>query len=129
MAVQLNHTIAMATDPADSARFLADILGLGTPRRWGPFHEVQLDNGAAIDFMDAGGHPVTAIHYAFLVTEDEFDDVFGRIQAQGLAHYADPHKQHPGEINHDDGGRGVYWDDPDGHLLEMITVPYGGWPS
>ena len=129
MPVQLNHTIAMATDPAASAQLLADVLGLAAPHAWGPFHEVRLDNGVAIDFMDCGGNPVSAIHYAFLVSEDEFDQIFGRIQERGLAHFADPHKQHPGEINHDDGGRGVYWDDPDGHLLEMMTVPYGGWPS
>jgi len=129
MPVQLNHTIAMATDPAASAQFLADVLGLAAPHAWGPFHEVRLDNGIAIDFMDAGGNPVSAIHYAFLVSEAEFDQIFGRIQARGLVHYADPHKQRPGEINHDDGGRGLYWEDPDGHLLEMITVPYGGWPS
>ena len=129
MPVQLNHTIAMATDPAASAQFLADVLGLAAPHAWGPFHEVRLDNGIAIDFMDAGGNPVSAIHYTFLVSEAEFDQIFGRIQERGLVHYADPHKQRPGEINHDDGGRGLYWEDPDGHLLEMITVPYGGWPS
>ena len=129
MPVQLNHTIAMATDPASSAAFVCEILGLGTPRRYGPFHEVQLTNDVTIDFLDSGGHPVTGIHYAFLVTEDEFDGIFGRIQARGLDYYADPHQQQPGEINTNDGGRGVYWAAPDGHWLEILTVPYGGWPS
>ena len=129
MPVQLNHTIATATDPAASAELLSEVLGLGTPRRYGPFHEVQLANGASIDFLDAGGHPVHGIHYAFLVTEDEFDQIFGRIQDRGFDYYADPHQQQPGEVNHGDGGRGVYWADPDGHWLEILTVPYGGWPS
>ena len=129
MTVQLNHTIALATDPAASARFLSEVLGLGAPRRYGPFHEVQLDNGATIDFMAAGDHPVHGIHYAFLVSEGEFDEIFGRIQEQGLDYYADPHQEQPGEINHGDGGRGVYWADPDGHWLEILTVPYGGWPE
>jgi catechol 2,3-dioxygenase-like lactoylglutathione lyase family enzyme len=129
MGPQFNHTIAMATDPAASSKFLADVLDLDPPHAWGPFHEVRLTNGVAIAFMDAGGHPISTLHYAFLVSEAEFDEIFERLQERGLQHWADPHKQRPGEINRDDGGRGVYWDDPDGHLLEMITVPYGGWPS
>jgi catechol 2,3-dioxygenase-like lactoylglutathione lyase family enzyme len=65
-------------------------------------------------------------HYAFLVSEDEFDAIFGRIRAGGLDYWADPFQQQPGEINTHDGGRGVYWHDPDGHVLEIITRPYGG---
>jgi catechol 2,3-dioxygenase-like lactoylglutathione lyase family enzyme len=129
MPVQLNHTIALATDPEASAALLSEMLGLGTPRRYGPFHEVQLDNGVTIDFLDSGGQPILGIHYAFLVTEAEFDEIFGRIQERGIEHYADPHKHQPGEINTNDGGRGVYWDHPDGHFLEILTVPYGGWPT
>ena len=128
MPAQLNHTIALSTDPEASAAFLSEMLGVGT-RVYPPFHEVQLANGASIDFLDSGGHPINAIHYAFLVTEQEFDEVFGRIQARGLDYYADPHKQRPSEINTNDGGRGVYWSDPDGHWLEILTVPYGGWPG
>jgi catechol 2,3-dioxygenase-like lactoylglutathione lyase family enzyme len=75
------------------------------------------------------GDTFTMQHYAFLVTEDEFDQIFGRIQERGLEIYADPHGHQPGEINHHDGGRGVYWADPSGNLLEIITVPYGGWPE
>jgi len=63
--------------------------------------------------------------HAFLVTEAEFDEIFGRIRERGLDIFADPHAQQPGEINHHDGGRGVYWADPDGHWLEIITRPYG----
>ena len=63
------------------------------------------------------------------MTEAEFDEIFGRIQDRGLEHWADPFKREPGRINHNDGGRGVYWDDPNGHVLEILTVPYGGWPA
>ena len=129
MPVQLNHTIALATDPAASAGQLAEILGLDEPRRWGPFHEVRLANDMTIDFMDSGGQPILGIHYAFLVTEDEFDDIWGRIKERGLDWWADPHQQQKGEINPNDGGRGLYWEHPDGHWLEILTVPYGGWPD
>jgi len=129
MPVQLNHTIALATDAAASADQLAEILGLDEPRRYGPFHEVRLANDMTIDFMDSGGQPILGIHYAFLVTEDEFDEIFGRIKERGLDWWADPHRQQKGEINHGDGGRGLYWEHPDGHWLEILTVPYGGWPD
>lgn len=124
MTVQLNHTIVHASDPEASATFLAEILGRPAPVRWGPFMGVEVDNGVALDFMADDG-PIAGQHYAFLVSEAEFDEIFGRIQARGLDYYADPHGNHPGEINHHDGGRGVYWPDPDGHWLEIITRPYG----
>ena len=124
MAVQLNHTIVAARDKRASASLLADLLGLPEPTTYGPFSVVELSNGVSLDFMDdAHVHPR---HYAFLVTEDEFDEIFGRIEARGLPFWADPFEQQPGQINHQDGGRGVYWHDPDGHVLEIITRPYGG---
>lgn len=125
MSIQLNHTIVAARDPQASAAFLAGLLGRGAPVRFGPFHGVALDNGVTLDFMRAGGD-IAAQHYAFLVSEDEFDQVFGRIRERGLAYWADPGHHQPGQINHADGGRGVYWSDPDGHNLEIITRPYGG---
>ena len=67
-------------------------------------------------------------HYAFLVTEDDFDQIYGRILERGIEHYPEPHFGRKNEINHNDGGRGVYWCDPSGHFLEILTVPYGGWP-
>jgi catechol 2,3-dioxygenase-like lactoylglutathione lyase family enzyme len=63
------------------------------------------------------------------VAVPEFDEILGRIEANGLGYWADPHNLGAGQINHHDGGRGVYWRDPDDHMLEIITVPYGGWPS
>ncbi len=124
MPVQLNHTIVAARDRHASAAFLADLLGLAEPTTYGPFAVVQLDNDVSLDFMEeAEVHPR---HYAFLVSEEEFDEVFGRIRARGLDPWADPFHKRPGYINTNDGGRGVYWQDPDGHVLEIITRPYGG---
>jgi catechol 2,3-dioxygenase-like lactoylglutathione lyase family enzyme len=127
MPVQLNHTLVAAKDKAASARFLAEMFDLAEPTPYGPFLCVETENGVSLDYMEVDDEHVHAQHYAFLVSEEEFDAIFARIQERGLDHWADPHKQHPGEINHGDGGRGVYFDDPDGHLLEALTVPYGGW--
>jgi catechol 2,3-dioxygenase-like lactoylglutathione lyase family enzyme len=124
MPVNLNHTIVAARDRQESATFLADLLGLPAPTSYGPFAVVELANDVSLDFMD--DPEVHARHYAFLVTEPEFDAIFGRIQARGLDYWADPFQQQPGEINTHDGGRGVYWLDPNGHVLEIITRPYGG---
>ncbi|MEU5580021.1 VOC family protein [Streptomyces huasconensis] len=125
MAIELNHTIVAATDKKASAQFLADILGLEVGPPLGPFIPVEIPNGVTLDFADAGDGPITSQHYAFLVSEDEFDAIFGRIKERGLTYWADPYHHRAGEINTHDGGRGVYWDDPDGHKLEILTRPYG----
>jgi hypothetical protein len=125
MPVQLNHTIVYATDQRRSAEHLARLLGLPEPTRFGPFLVVQVANGVSLDFM-ASGDTVRPQHYAFLVTEEEFDQIFARIEAERLPYWADPFHREPGRINTNDGGRGVYWSDPDGHSLEIITRPYGG---
>ena len=124
MPVHLNHTIVAARDKRASATFLTELLGLGPPTTYGPFMVVELDNDVSLDFFT--DEQVRPRHYAFLVSEDEFDQIFGRIRDRGLDYWADPFEQHPGEINTNDGGRGVYWHDPDGHVLEIITRPYGG---
>ena len=124
MAIELNHTIAQARDPQRSANFLAELLGRPAPVRFGPFLGVALDNGVTLDFIAADAELVIE-HYAFLVSEPEFDQIFERIRARALPYWADPRHQEPGRINHHDGGRGVYWNDPDGHYLEIITRPYG----
>ncbi len=128
MTAQLNHTIVYASDRAKSARFLAGILGLPPPVRFGPFEVVELDNGVSLDFATADGL-IQPQHYAFLMSEADFDVVFGRIREQGLQYWADPTRRRPGEINHNDAGRGVYFPDPDGHYLEVITRPYGSGVS
>jgi len=124
MPVQLNHTIVSAKDKHESATFLATMLGVAAPVPFGPFMVVDVANDVSLDFLDASG-PVTPQHYAFLVSESEFDEIFGRIRERGLTYWADPGRRHEGEINTNDGGRGVYWEDPNGHFLEIITRPYG----
>jgi catechol 2,3-dioxygenase-like lactoylglutathione lyase family enzyme len=128
VAIELNHTIVHALDPDASARFLADVLGLPPPERLFSFHAVALANGVTLDYARHAG-PIASQHYAFLVTEDEFDAAFARLEERGIAYQADPHGSRPDEINTRDGGRGVYFDDPDGHRMELLTVPYGGWPD
>lgn len=125
MAVQLNHTIVHALDPEASARFLSEVLGLPAPHRFGPFMVVELANGVSLDFIVATADDLIVEHYAFLVDEPEFDTIFARIRERGLMYWADPAKRQPGRINTHDGGRGVYWNDPNGHMLEIITRPYG----
>ncbi|MFF8970650.1 VOC family protein [Streptomyces sp. NPDC014995] len=124
MTVQLNHTIVAAHDRRASARFLADILGLRVSPPFGPFVPVEFPNGVTLDFMNTPGE-ITPQHYAFLVSEDDFDTIFDRVRAAGLTYWADPFHHHRDEINHNDGGRGVYFDDPNGHRLEILTRPYG----
>jgi catechol 2,3-dioxygenase-like lactoylglutathione lyase family enzyme len=128
MAIDFNHTIVWARDSQASAAFLAEVLGLPAPRRWGPFAVVRVDNGVNIDFMNADGE-IARQHYAFLVSDSDFDEIFGRIRERALPYWADPARSQQGEINHHDGGRGVYFEDPNGHLLEVITRSYGsgGW--
>ncbi len=125
MTVRLNHTIVRVRDKQESAAFLVEILGLPEPTPFGPFLVVQVANEVSLDFADDHG-PAAPQHYAFLVSEAEFDEIFGRIRERGLAYWADPFKHRPGEFNTNDGGRGVYWEDPSGHFLEIITRPYGG---
>lgn len=126
----LNHTVVYATDARASATFLSEILDLPAPVRAGPFWQVDLDNGVSLDYADASEEKVgelPSLHLAFLVGEEQFDATYARITERRIEHFADPRGKHPNEINTHDGGRGVYWPDPDGHWLEMITVPYGGW--
>lgn len=128
MSVELNHTIVAARDRRASATFLAELLGLPAPAPFGPFMVVEVANGVSLDFADTDGEIVPQ-HYAFLVSESEFDEIFDRIQARQLPYWADPARSRRGQINRNDGGRGVYFLDPSGHNMELITVPYGGWPT
>ncbi|MFJ9965091.1 VOC family protein [Streptomyces avermitilis] len=125
MPVELNHTIVHARDNRESAEFLAHILGLQTGTEWGPFIPVATSNGVTLDFATVPAESITIQHYAFLVPDDEFDAAFERIQQTGTLYYADPHMKQPNEINHNHGGRGLYFLDPAGHGMEIITRPYG----
>ncbi|MEU2926783.1 VOC family protein [Streptomyces sp. NPDC007251] len=129
MSVELNHTIVHARDNRESAEFLSELLGLDITGEWGPFVAVSLGNGVTLDFASIPEDRITPQHYAFLVSEEVFDAAYAKIVERGMAHWADPHQKQPGTINHNDGGRGVYFLDPVGHAMELITVPYGGWPA
>jgi len=124
MTVRLNHTIVHARDKHEASSFLVDVLGLAEPTPFGPFLIVQVDNDVSLDFIDDHG-PIDPQHYAFLVSESEFDEIIGRIRERGLSYWADPGRERLGEHNTNDGGRGVYCEDPNGHFLEIITRPYG----
>ena len=124
MSIEFNHTLVHAKDTWAAAREVGHLLGLAEPSSYGPFAVLQFDNGTTLDFIEDTGE-IKAQHYAFLVGEDDFDDIFGRVCERGLEHWADPFRARPGEINRNDGGRGVYFEDPDGHLLEILTRPYG----
>ncbi|MGV4980790.1 VOC family protein [Streptomyces sp. NRAIS4] len=129
MSVELNHTIVHARDNRESAEFFTELLGLEITAEWGPFVAVALGNGVTLDFATVPEDRITPQHCAFLVSEEEFDAAYARIVERGIEHYADPHQKQPNAINHNDGGRGVYFMDPAGHAMELLTVPYGGWPS
>jgi catechol 2,3-dioxygenase-like lactoylglutathione lyase family enzyme len=123
VAVELNHTIVASSDKHASAEFVARILGLGPPKVFGHFVAVEVDNKVSLDFDNASD--VRSQHYAFLVSDEEFDPIFDRVRGEGVQFYADPGHQRAGEINTRDGGRGFYFSGPDGHNLEVLTRPYG----
>ncbi|MEN3352642.1 MAG: hypothetical protein V7640_800 [Betaproteobacteria bacterium] len=124
MTAKLNHTIVYVRDKHASAAFLSEILGLPAAVAFGPFMAVQAGNEVTLDFMDAD-EDVTPQHYAFLITESEFDEIFARIRKRKLPYWADPAQEQQNRINTRDGGRGIYFEDPSGHLLEILTRPYG----
>ena len=123
MSVQLNHTIVWCRDKQKSTSFLTDILDLPSPVEFAQMLVVQLANGVSLDFFNSED-PISMQHYAFLIGEDEFDQAFARIRDRGLPYWADPGKQRAGETYLHNEGRGVYFDDPDAHLLEVMTRPY-----
>ena len=125
MSIQLNHTIVHSKDKRAAAEFFIELFGLPQPEKFYGFLDVHLSNGVTLAFLDAGEMEVQMQHYAFLVSEAEFDAIFGRIQQRKLEYWADPGQREEGKINHHFGGRGVYFQDPSGHLLEIITKPYG----
>lgn len=126
MAITFNHTIVAAKNKTESATFLTELFGLPAPQPFGHFMAVTLNHGVSLDYADMPeGQEICPQHYAFLVSEDEFTEIYGRIQQRGMEHWADPRQTRPGEINRNDGGRGVYFLDPSGHYLEILTRPYG----
>jgi catechol 2,3-dioxygenase-like lactoylglutathione lyase family enzyme len=124
---ELNHLIVPAKDKDVSAKFLADLLGVAPEKQWGHFRPVKTGNGVTLDFVTSSD--VRTQHYAFLVSDAEFDSAFTKIKKAGIPFYGYPNKSSPGEINTLYGGRGIYFEDPSGHLLELITTPYGEPPA
>ncbi|MFJ4291372.1 VOC family protein [Cupriavidus sp. NPDC089707] len=120
MAIQLNHTIVFSHDKKVSADFLCEILGRPAAVPFGPFLAVRLDNNVTLDFMDADGN-VALQHYAFLLSDAEFDQSFARIRERKLMYWADPYRRRPEEVSTDDGGRRIYFEDPSKHFLEIFT--------
>jgi catechol 2,3-dioxygenase-like lactoylglutathione lyase family enzyme len=125
MTVAFNHTIIAARDRHESASFFTELFGLPAPTLWGPFAIVTLDHGVFVQFAEPDVANIQMQHYAFLVDDDRFDAIYERIVAGGIAHAADPQGTRPNQINTNHGGRGVYFRDPAGHGLEVITRPYG----
>lgn len=126
MTISFNHTIVASRDKHESAEFLAELFGLPSPKPFGHFMVVELEHGASLDYADAPeGADIPRQHYAFLVSEQEFDTIYGKITSRNLHHWADPGAKRPGEVNRRDGGRGVYFLDPSGHAMEILTRPYG----
>lgn len=123
MAIRFNHTVLPSRDAAASARFTAQVLGLPEPRKAGVFQVIDIADDANIDYAEPGVD-FHAHHVAFLVTDAEFDAILARLRERGIPYWADPRMSRPGQINHLHGGRGVYFDDPDGNHLECITAPY-----
>jgi catechol 2,3-dioxygenase-like lactoylglutathione lyase family enzyme len=123
MTITLDHTIVHARDAGGTARFMTEILGLPAARTLGHFTVVRV-GATSLDLLETD-QPIAPRHFAFLVSEAEFDAIFGRVKARRLPHWADPFKREPDRINHWDDGRGVYFEDPNGHLLEILTRPYG----
>lgn len=123
MSVELNRTIVWCRDKRRSSAFLTEILALPKPTPFGPMLVVKLANNVSLDFYDNDGE-ITSQHYAFLIPESDFDQVFARIVDKKVSYWADPGRQRPGEIYQHNGGRGLYFVDPDGHLLEIMTRSY-----
>ena len=122
MSTELNHIIVPAYDPQASAQFLAGLLDLPIDPPVARFTPITLANRVTLDYLQQDGF--APHHCAFLVGEQEFDAAFARIKAAGLDYWADPHHQQPGEIYHtSSGGRSVYFPDPSGHNMEILTRP------
>jgi catechol 2,3-dioxygenase-like lactoylglutathione lyase family enzyme len=135
MAIVLDHTIVPAKDKVASAEFFAEIFGLKVKPGQGHFAQVQINENLTFDFADEaeawggpGFDPRTgkSHHYAFHISEAEFEAIFGRVKAKGLAYGSGPYNHTDGQIYTRRGGRGFYFEDPNGHLLEVMTVPETG---
>jgi catechol 2,3-dioxygenase-like lactoylglutathione lyase family enzyme len=123
MPATFNHTIIAAKDREESARFFRDLLEVPEAPSWGPFTNIRLADGVLLQFAEPPVD-IQMQHYAFLVDDELFDRAYGRLCERGIEHWADPQMRRAGETNTEHGGRGVYFKDPSGHAIELITRPY-----
>ncbi len=124
MPIAFNHTIIAARNKQESASFFTQLFGLPEATQWGPFAIVTLADGVFVQFVEPGVAEIQPQHYAFLVDDAAFNAIYARIVASGLDHAGDPRWATPNQINTNHGGRGVYFRDPAGHGLEVITRAY-----
>lgn len=123
MTIELNHTIVAAHDNEASARFYVELFGFDYDGPLGHFAPVRI-KGQALTLDFDNRRDFDRQHYAFKVSEAEFDEIFERLKQQELVYGSGPRTPEDGEINHWNGGRGVYFRDPNGHLLELLTKDY-----
>ena len=129
MAIQLDHLMVPARDKLAAAKLLADLLGVPwSPTSVGPFAAVFVSDGLTLDF-DQWPEPIPLIHYCFRVRQDEFDAILARIQAAGIAYRSAVHGPVDHAVDTAHGGSIVYWNEPDGHQWEMLTVSYARQPG
>jgi catechol 2,3-dioxygenase-like lactoylglutathione lyase family enzyme len=119
MAIKLNHTIVPAKDKDASARFFAEMFGLEYAGAQGHFAPVRINDDTTLDFDDGDGFDHH--HYAFLITDEQFDGIYSRVKAAGIPYGSGPRHPDNMEVNTRRDGRGFYFCDPNGHLLEVMT--------
>lgn len=129
MAIELDHVIVSARDQRAAAKRLGELLGV----RWaesgvGPFSPVYVNEGLTLDFIDDEG-PIQVQHFCFRVGESEFDAILARIKAAGIGYRSAVRGPEDSKVNTQYGGRMVYWNEPDGHQWEMLTVSYARAPA
>jgi catechol 2,3-dioxygenase-like lactoylglutathione lyase family enzyme len=122
MAITLNHTIVRARDKDAAARFFAEIFGLSFESSGSHFAPVRVNDTLTLDFADAKG-AVASQHYAFHVSDSEFDAILQRVKDAGLTFGSGPRSLEDGKLNDWGGGRGFYYKDRDGHVIELMTMP------
>jgi catechol 2,3-dioxygenase-like lactoylglutathione lyase family enzyme len=121
MTIRLDHTIVPSKDKVASARFFSEILGLAVTPGSGYFAQVRVNESLTFDFADESD-PFQSLHYAFHVSDSEFDAIFDRVKTKGIPYGSEPDRHTNGRINTRRGGRGFYFEDPSGHLIEVMTV-------
>ncbi len=128
MAIQLDHLMVPARDKLKSAKLLAELLGVPWSETGiGPFVPVYVNDGLTLDF-DQWSDPFPLIHFCFRVSPEEFEAILGRLNSRGIAYRSDVHSPVDFQVNTEHGGNIVYWNEPDGHQWEMLTVSYARRP-